>query len=86
MHPEFDPAHLTHAIFTVFFFYDCVITLGQEISLYWTSKLTGASALFVAVKYTTILYNILFLVVWSPNLSDKVFDMFFYCSVSDDFL
>ena len=40
------------------------------------SKLTGASALFVAVKYTTILYNILFLVVWSPNLSDKVFDMF----------
>ncbi|KAI0718852.1 hypothetical protein C8T65DRAFT_736894 [Cerioporus squamosus] len=54
----------------VFFLYDYIITFGREVELFWTRKVTGASVLFLLIRYGTLLYKILDLVVYAP-ISDK---------------
>ncbi|KAI0765602.1 hypothetical protein BD413DRAFT_615516 [Trametes elegans] len=51
--------------------YEYMITLDQEIKLFWMAPFTGATALFFFVRYSTILYDILDLLIWAP-LSDSV--------------
>ncbi|RPD81463.1 hypothetical protein L226DRAFT_608688 [Lentinus tigrinus ALCF2SS1-7] len=53
-------------------FYDFVITSGREVNLFWTKKLTGASALFFFIRYVTLVYEILDVVSSVFTLSDKV--------------
>ncbi|RDX52001.1 hypothetical protein OH76DRAFT_1400910 [Lentinus brumalis] len=60
----------------VFFLYDYIITVGREVELFWTRKVTGASVLFFFIRYGTILYKILDLVVYAP-VSDKSCSMLF---------
>ncbi|RPD67536.1 hypothetical protein L227DRAFT_569665 [Lentinus tigrinus ALCF2SS1-6] len=55
-------------------FYDFVITSGREVNLFWTKKLTGASALFFFIRYVTLVYEILDVVSSVFTLSDKVCD------------
>ena len=38
--------------------FEYFVTLGQETKLFWGKKLTGAVALFLANRYTTIIYTI----------------------------
>ena len=45
-------------------FFEYFLTIGQEVTLFWGKKLTGAVALFFANRYTTILYT-LFLIISS---------------------
>ncbi|RPD73086.1 hypothetical protein L226DRAFT_536590 [Lentinus tigrinus ALCF2SS1-7] len=35
--------------------YDCVITFGQEVDLFWKRRLTGASVLFILTRYLALL-------------------------------
>ncbi|KAI0364556.1 hypothetical protein BV20DRAFT_983129 [Pilatotrama ljubarskyi] len=53
-----------------FLLYDYLITLEQEIQLFWKRKFTGASALFFFTRYSTLLaYDVLGTATLSP-LSD----------------
>ncbi|TFK86460.1 hypothetical protein K466DRAFT_600296 [Polyporus arcularius HHB13444] len=42
---------------SVLFFYECVITFTDEVNLFWSQKLTGASALFFLNRWAIILYG-----------------------------
>ncbi|RPD65002.1 hypothetical protein L227DRAFT_275606 [Lentinus tigrinus ALCF2SS1-6] len=55
----------------VFFIYDYIITIGREVDLFWTRKVTGASVLFLFIRYGTLVYKILDLVSYGP-MSDKL--------------
>lgn len=55
-----------------FLIYDYVITIGQEVELFWTMQLTGASVLFFANRYITLLFNILGLAALAPFSSTQV--------------
>ncbi|RPD53369.1 hypothetical protein L227DRAFT_589365 [Lentinus tigrinus ALCF2SS1-6] len=55
-------AHLCIVGSSVFLMYDYVINLGQEVELFWTTKLTGATALYFANRYITLLFVIMGLV------------------------
>ena len=52
--------------------YELCITTGLEVELFWSGKITGATALFLSNKYTTLLYNILGLITFYPAISDAV--------------
>ena len=55
----------------VFFLYDYIITIGREVDLFWSRKITGASVLFLFIRYGTLVYKVLDLVSFGP-MSDKV--------------
>ncbi|KAI0760278.1 hypothetical protein C8Q74DRAFT_1208713, partial [Fomes fomentarius] len=55
-----------------FLIYDYVITFGQEVELFWTMKLTGASVLFFANRYITLTFNIMGLAALAPFSSNQV--------------
>ena len=57
---------------SVFLLYDDVITLGREVDMFWHSKLSGASALFFANRYITLLCNVLVLVEIGYHFSNEV--------------
>ncbi|RPD57184.1 hypothetical protein L226DRAFT_536655 [Lentinus tigrinus ALCF2SS1-7] len=46
----------------VLFFYECVITFTDEVNLFWSQKLTGASALFFLNRWAIILYGVFTLI------------------------
>ena len=48
---------------TALIFFEYCLTLGQEVNLFWGKKLTGAVVLFIANRYTTILYTIYYILV-----------------------
>ena len=52
--------------------YDYIITFGQEIELFWTMNITGATILFVANRYITLLFDIMGLVEPFGKFSDQV--------------
>ena len=47
--------------FLVLIFFEYLITLDQEVKLFWRNKLTGAVALFFANRYITITYTMYFM-------------------------
>ncbi|RPD54830.1 hypothetical protein L226DRAFT_616508 [Lentinus tigrinus ALCF2SS1-7] len=49
--------------------YDYLINLDREVGLFWTGKITGASALYFATRYISMLYVIMNTVTSAPNLS-----------------
>ncbi|KAI0698064.1 hypothetical protein C8T65DRAFT_742968 [Cerioporus squamosus] len=53
--------------------YDYLVTLESEHELFWRRKVTGASALFFAARYTTLLYVLLSVVNFtiSRTISDE---------------
>ncbi|KAI0738622.1 alcohol acetyltransferase-domain-containing protein [Daedaleopsis nitida] len=51
---------------STFLLYDYVITLGQEVELFWRHQLTAASFLFFANRYVTVFFNILGLAALAP--------------------
>lgn len=59
--------------FPAFLVYEYLITLDQEIKLFWKrGGFTGASALFLFVRYSTLIcYDILGAISFAP-LSDDV--------------
>ncbi|RPD78401.1 hypothetical protein L226DRAFT_291547 [Lentinus tigrinus ALCF2SS1-7] len=58
----------------VFLLYDCILTFDREVALFWTGRVNGATALFFAIKYGTVLYNVLSCVSFIPDMSSKVCD------------
>ena len=46
----------------MFLIYDYVITFGREVEMFWRSKFTGASVLFFANRYVSLLFNTMGLV------------------------
>ena len=52
--------------------YDYIITFGQEIELFWTMNITGATVLFFANRYITLLFDIMGLVEPFGKFSDQV--------------
>ncbi|KAI1791856.1 hypothetical protein LXA43DRAFT_1094197 [Ganoderma leucocontextum] len=55
---------------TCFLIYDYVITFHREVNLFWTHKYTGASVLFFANRYVTLVWNIMGLAQLG-NISDQ---------------
>ena len=58
----------------VLFFYECVITFTDEVNLFWSQKLTGASALFFANRWAIIVYGAYTLITgfMSTSISPEV--------------
>ena len=46
-------------IFLAFILYDGLITFDREVKVFWTRKMSGASALYFSIKFTVIVYCIL---------------------------
>ncbi|KAI0730417.1 hypothetical protein C8Q76DRAFT_613684 [Earliella scabrosa] len=53
------PAH------TVLYWYDYLITLDQELELFWTGKITGATVLFFVNRYLSLFVTV-YLFPWLP--------------------
>ncbi|RDX47023.1 hypothetical protein OH76DRAFT_1485073 [Lentinus brumalis] len=56
----------------VLFIYDAFLTFDREVTWFWTAKRTGASLLFFANRWLTILYFVTVLVTFAPFPSDNV--------------
>ncbi len=52
--------------------YDYIITFGQEVELFWTNRLTGATVLFFANRYISLLFDVMGLVEPFGRFSDQV--------------
>ncbi|KAI0351290.1 hypothetical protein OH77DRAFT_1429808 [Trametes cingulata] len=52
--------------------YDYVITLDQEINLFWRRKLSGATALFLSIRYLALLAYVFLGLVTYTSLSDEL--------------
>ena len=59
------PLSLRHYLttFLVLIFFEYLITVDQEVSLFWGKRLTGAVTLFFANRYTTIIYTIYYILL-----------------------
>ncbi|KAI0704489.1 hypothetical protein C8T65DRAFT_741048 [Cerioporus squamosus] len=56
----------------VFLLYEYTITFGREVDLFWTRRFSGATALFLANKYITLLNHLFDLSLYLPfHVSDK---------------
>ncbi|TFK84135.1 hypothetical protein K466DRAFT_589157 [Polyporus arcularius HHB13444] len=64
-------SHLCIAGSSVFLMYDYVITFGQEVELFWTNRLTGATVLFFANRYISLLFDVMGLVEPFGRFSDQ---------------
>ena len=53
--------HLHHLTTSALIFFEYLLTLDQEVKLFWGKKLTGAIGLFFANRYTTVIYTIYFM-------------------------
>ncbi|KAI0682289.1 hypothetical protein C8T65DRAFT_750689 [Cerioporus squamosus] len=42
---------------SVLFFFECAITFTDEVNLFWSQRLTGASALFFLNRWAIVLYG-----------------------------
>ncbi len=57
----------------MFLLYEYTITFGREVDLFWTRRFSGATALFLANKYITLLNHLFDLSLYIPfHVSDKV--------------
>ncbi|KAI0730620.1 hypothetical protein C8Q76DRAFT_792771 [Earliella scabrosa] len=56
----------------VFLLYEYTITIGQEVDLFWTRRFSGATILFIANKYLTLLNHLFDISLYIPfHVSDK---------------
>ena len=72
--PSSDLTTLTddyHRPITVLLFYDYMLTLDKEAKLFWKRKISGASLLFLFNRYLTVLTQVLDVVQFTSNMSDK---------------
>ncbi|RDX51233.1 hypothetical protein OH76DRAFT_1481531 [Lentinus brumalis] len=46
---------------TAFVFFDYFLTFGNEVNLFWSRKLSGASALFYATRYLNLALHVLYI-------------------------
>ncbi|KAI0705759.1 hypothetical protein C8T65DRAFT_740799 [Cerioporus squamosus] len=53
-------------------FYDFIVTFGREVNLFWSKKLSGASALFFFIRYVTVAYEILDVISSVFTFNDQV--------------
>ena len=53
-------------------FFESVLTLPQEITLFWMRPFTGATVLFLLNKYIPVLRYILDLVAFNTRFTDQV--------------
>ena len=66
------PRLLTNQFALAWLIYEFLITLGPEARLFWT-KVTGASVVFLSVRYTTLAYVVLYLInTIYTTVSDEV--------------
>ncbi|RDX51236.1 hypothetical protein OH76DRAFT_1417317 [Lentinus brumalis] len=57
----------------VFLLYEYTITFGREVDLFWTRRFSGATVLFLANKYITLLNHLFDLSLYIPfHVSDKI--------------
>ena len=49
--------------FLALIFFEYLITVDQEVTLFWGKRLTGAVTLFFANRYTTIIYTIYYILL-----------------------
>ena len=56
---------------TVLLFYDYILTLDKEVRLFWKRKISGASLLFLFNRYLTVLTQVLDVVQFTSDMSDK---------------
>lgn len=54
--------------------YEYVITLDQEVALFWKPKITGATVLFMGTRYSALLSNNVLLATSFAQMSDQVRD------------
>ncbi|TFK86660.1 hypothetical protein K466DRAFT_663593 [Polyporus arcularius HHB13444] len=68
-------AEFVYLASTSLILYDYLSTFDSEVDLFWFRKITGATALFFAARYTTLLYVLLSLVNFSISreISDEYF-------------
>ncbi|KAI0695044.1 hypothetical protein C8T65DRAFT_815229 [Cerioporus squamosus] len=64
--------HLCIVGSSVFLMYDYVIMFGEEVQLFWTNKLTGATVLYFANRYISLLFVIMGVVQTFGRFSDQV--------------
>lgn len=62
-HPEILIIPSCCAFLRALFFYDYLITIGQEIEVVWRRKLTGATLLYVLNRYLIFIFFPFYLVV-----------------------
>lgn len=53
------------------FVYDCIVSFDMEWRAVWSRKITGATALYVALRYVTLL-NVIMIVIYSGVPSCEV--------------
>ncbi|KAI0794511.1 hypothetical protein C8Q74DRAFT_1215787 [Fomes fomentarius] len=60
----------------VFLLYEYSITFGMEVDLFWTRRFSGATVLFLANKYITLLNHLFDLSLFIPfHVSDKTYNL-----------
>ena len=68
-------------ILSVFLLYDYTITFGREINVFWLRRFSGATVLFLANKYISLLNHLFDLSLFIPiHVSDKVSGVMFFVS------
>ena len=60
-----------HRPITVLLFYDYILTLDKEAKLFWKRKISGPSLLFLSNRYLTVLTQVLDVVQFTSDMSDK---------------
>ena len=55
--------HIHYLTTLVLIFFEYSFTFDQEVRLFWGKKLTRAVVLFLANRYTTILYTIYYMLI-----------------------
>ncbi len=63
----------SHNLNPAWLFYESLITFDSEAHLFWTKRLTGASAMFFVARYTTLAYALVNLLgTLDVTISDEV--------------
>ncbi len=63
---------LTLLLAVALFIYESIVTFDREVAHFWTAKRTGASLLFFANKWFSIIFYVMLLGQFSYFPSDKV--------------
>jgi hypothetical protein len=49
--------------------YECIITTGDEVRIFWRKKISVPSLFFLSVRWTMILNTIIYLIPGTPQVS-----------------
>ncbi|KZT72963.1 hypothetical protein DAEQUDRAFT_722602 [Daedalea quercina L-15889] len=70
-----------YAAFAMVIFYDYVLCIEQEINLFWRKKIFGAPLIFLANRYTLLMYGVgcaLQVPLWTRPMACEAIDLVFY--------